>query len=391
MKIGKHSFFLGLFLLSCGAFAGCSDDDEDADESEYIETQEDVDEANFLSIASSLLDGEQITEDSIRYTFSYGEVLDESTPKVRTMGLNAYAEALDWFVYHCVPCDQRDNYKGVMGDITIDLGAYGSLTYRPSQTADLYASIYLNLTEVPDVTRLDLIPSALWPKNQDSDFYVGDIVYDTQGVNGIKDYYICVRACEGGQRGLLLSLSNAWREEPFREKVEEQVSSPFYIHHGTDEDAWQALAQYYYEDEDNFAGWVQDVAETCPEVTFMAEDKYGYSYVIKCLLDYSKDETMRGGTYCDCADATFQTCVKKIGWKQTKHYYKVVKQKLVEIYSHGIELESGIPKFKVEEWQFTGYEWVNVLNTNMDHHSEEFYNSTKQEPQTRFTKIYPLY
>jgi hypothetical protein len=266
----RNAFYLWGLLFSASLLVGCSDDEDDNEEV-YDEVMTDYTASRFDSVANALLQADD-TGDDTKYSMIYGEVLDESTPKVRTIAVNSYAEAFSWFINHCVPSDERENYKDVMGEITIDLDEYGSITYHPSETNDLYASITLNLSVLPDVNQLDIIPSSLWPQNIYSSIKLQSLVYDTKGITLSKDikdaklYYICVREYAGGQPGILLCLNPQWwidldylyegRIYYQKKKSGEEIKwteVPKYI---TSEDTWKAIAQLYYKDADNFKAWL---------------------------------------------------------------------------------------------------------------------------------------
>jgi hypothetical protein len=263
----RNAFYLWGLLFSASLLVGCSDDEDDNEEV-YDEVMTDYTASRFDSVANALLQADD-TGDDTKYSMIYGEVLDESTPKVRTIAVNSYAEAFSWFINHCVPSDERENYKDVMGEITIDLDEYGSITYHPSETNDLYASITLNLSVLPDVNRLDIISSSLWPQNIYSSVALQSLVYDTKGITlsneiqNVKLYYICVREYAGGQPGILLCLNPEWwiDEDKLYDKLfyyrrdgyDYTTNFPKYL---PSEDAWKAIAQLYYENADHFRTWL---------------------------------------------------------------------------------------------------------------------------------------
>jgi hypothetical protein len=373
MCFKNRLLYLLMFCLSCFIYTGCSSDDDPVDEEEMFEEDEDVDELNYLSVASVLLDGEKISEDSLVYTFSYGEVLDSSTPTVRSMGMNSYEEAFDWFVYHCVPVDQRENYTGLMGEITIDMGEYGTITYHPSESADLYASIDIHLKDISNVTRLDIIPMSLWPNNETSDYVLGDVVYDTQGVEGVKEYYLCVSECEGSHKGILLSFSPAW-EDKFIDTWNEQGVS---IHTpvGTTEDAWQALAHYVYGDEVKFKNRIEDVESKFPGVQFT---KTRACNVIMRYPDNAGTLVVFG--YASCKKYNYLN--KKL--KRIK--FRNIWQRCTWM---DYVIDNGIPKYETAQCDYSWYNWATDTRTHTRHYHSETFSVTPKGQTKRFTRIYP--
>jgi hypothetical protein len=272
----KNALYLWGLLASASLLVGCSDDEDDNEEV-YDEVLTDYSASRFDRVANTLLQVDD-TGDDTKYSMIYGEVLDESTPKVRTIAVNSYAEAFSWFINHCVPGDERDNYQDVMGEITIDLDEYGSITYHPSESNDLYASVALNLTVLPDVNRLDIIPSSLWPQNIYSSVALQSLVYDTKGITlsdeiqNVKLYYICVREYTGGHPGILLCLNPQWwinRKLLYEDRIwwyqknksKEEIAWTLIPRYITSKDTWEAIAQLFYKDADNFKAWLNMLSQ----------------------------------------------------------------------------------------------------------------------------------
>ena len=235
----------GLWLMAAvPCTVGCSDDGEGGlpgteggkpEEEEYLGT----DSMNYERVKSNLFVTDTLSPGAVKYTPCSGEVLDNAFPDVYSIGVDSVEEALSFFYTNCVPIGEEGKVVSEDGALVYDLGDYGRLVYREGDGRDEVASIDVRLTGVEDVSRISFIPMSQWPNNAESPFSVGDVVVD----NNKGWWWICVRACEGGKPGILMTFDGGWNDETHRED-----DYKFYTKYTgcASREAWNGLAQFYH-------------------------------------------------------------------------------------------------------------------------------------------------
>lgn len=245
----KKIFLTAIYALSLSVcFYACSDDDEQS-------SSDDEQETGLLSldtlyrdkVVCQLCDVDTLSMGSVTYTPTKGEVLDESTPTIYSIGVDSEAEATSFFYSNCVPVGEEDNVtKGSDGSLTYSFGTCGTVKYTPVNSKSMIGYIDVNISDLDCLTKIEIIPSSLWPNNAYSAFYVGDVVQDNGG-----RWWICVRANEGGQQGILMTWDTSGRDLTQKERSDADKSY-INIKGCADKEAWDALAQFYYDDPNNF-------------------------------------------------------------------------------------------------------------------------------------------
>ena len=231
------SFLVSLLLASALIFSGCSNDDdeksadtksqpdsEQTDETKQTAVFDSVDDAAF-TVLRSLTDLTQYDENAVddtdesgtttysgietlpenwnTLTFSCDEgfVLDETKETVRSLSVNGFGDALEFF-------------SGVIGEnLTEDSltdGTYkwsydglGSLTFKKASGSDdnLYATLDVSLSVMPELTQLRFVPAAIVEQFiTASNKYKGKPYYHAGDVikrNSDDTYWICVRPAGG--------------------------------------------------------------------------------------------------------------------------------------------------------------------------------------------------
>ena len=235
----------GMATVFC--MMGCSDDGEEGlpgteggnpEEEEYLN----ADSMNYERVKSNLFVADTLSPGAVKYTPRNGEVLDNAFPDVYSIGVDSVEEALSFFNTNCVPIGEEDKVASEDGALVYDLGDYGRLVYREGDGRDETASIDVRLSGVDDMSRISFIPMSQWPNNEESPFWVGDVVVDKYKTGSDKWWWICVRACEGGKPGILMTCDGGWtstrREDHYKH---------YYKYTGCASlEAWNALAQFYY-------------------------------------------------------------------------------------------------------------------------------------------------
>jgi|GEM_PF-6945954 len=190
----KTKFKVWSLLLMFAAsmcMLSCSDDDSQEDNnggsSSYEYTEEDLAAYHVLDVTSSI---DNLPENWQSMTFEpvAGVVLDPSTPYVRYIGVDDLAEAADFYsrMTQVDMTDGRTSDTFTSGDIT--------LKYTAVNQSDLYATIDVNVKQMPHLTQIRLVPQSVIGLNAKTyDKYdVGDVIVD-------KDlcYWFCFKKAEG--------------------------------------------------------------------------------------------------------------------------------------------------------------------------------------------------
>jgi hypothetical protein len=175
--------------------AACDDRDVTDTPQVDVETAEQTAFCDYLYALNTLFNG----EDSLYSTPAVGVALEAATPSVYTRGVADEAEARAFFNQCCLRSE--GGTTAADGSVVYDMGAYGSLTYRPEGDGEAVALMDIALPEISTITRLRFIPEALWPNNDESPFQVGDIVRDKK--HGW--YWICVQKLSGGRPALFIT------------------------------------------------------------------------------------------------------------------------------------------------------------------------------------------
>ena len=216
MKFNKISFLL---LLSSILFLACNKDSNLPSEDSELVKNDTVAMMQRLyrrMLVDYLCDTDTLTEGRICYIPRHGEVLDELTPTVRYIGVDSLKEAQRYFRF-CLslpPTEGEERSEEEYYTVCVD---DCSLEFKESNTPDEIARLTIDCPELKDVlTEIVFIPSSLWPSN-DSDkstpFSFGSLWKKREGD---KDwYYICVRECGQGHKGIMLTFDGGWSEDKF--------------------------------------------------------------------------------------------------------------------------------------------------------------------------------
>lgn len=97
-----------------------------------------------------------------------GEALDKSSPTIFTIFTNNGDEAKTVFDKMCLKPERLSTKEN--GDIEYDLGELGSVVYHAENSDTLYASIDINVEDVPSITQVRYVPPF--------DVSVGDVLKD---------------------------------------------------------------------------------------------------------------------------------------------------------------------------------------------------------------------
>jgi len=204
----KDIIFRGLFLWSLAAMIvmSCSgdddvlDDDPTVDPSEEqlsameIETDEDAALFDVLRFLTDIdVSGLKSDWKTKTYEPSYGSVVDESQPFVRYVVVSDADEAYSEYMRLCFFSNNlTNNYE--VGSV--------KLTYTELNQSDVFATIDVNVPQLPHLTQLRLVPSSAIGANYSSSwsgepyYLIGDVVLDDDG-----NYWVCIRAASPGKKG----------------------------------------------------------------------------------------------------------------------------------------------------------------------------------------------
>lgn len=257
MKLTKYIFPLCIVSL---LLAGCSCDSPEENETpeEPCETIELTPEQEWAEIiAERAFFIEETSNGTLTKVCVYGEATNPAFPDVIDLSLGRREEARDYFYRHFVPDPERKNLSGEESDMKYDLGEYGTAIYKEDIGAGMIAQIDVNMKLLPEVKRINILTKEAWPDNASSPFYPGDIVSSMEYFDGKmkKAYWLCVRACEGGQLGILMTLDFGWKSEWYSDhykRFEKYTKCP-------PAEAWDALASFWYYDNQMFRAEYADI------------------------------------------------------------------------------------------------------------------------------------
>lgn len=331
-----------MFLLTIAAWTSCSKDESPDTTPDNAEEVTDTDFMRFAEVASILYDVDFSDTLLSEYPPLYGEVLDATAPTAYSIGLNNADEAKEWFITHCVPLDEQDSIRNALGNgTTLNFGSYGTITYRHEGSSTRYGRIKLDLQNVTAQQTIDLIPMTLWPNNYSSHFYVGNVVYD----HTLKRYFLCVRACEGGQLGLLLNFGELHEFGLGKIEYHDWWKDDFSLPEGASEEAWAGYAQMYWDNEDNFRALIKDIKRKVPDFNL---DHY---QAMSELID--RNDTGKSYRYA---------CGQPWGQRELWLFRKVwnLHQKYIYIGKKELKMENGMPRFRTETFHVADDDWWSI-------------------------------
>ena len=190
----KTKFILPLLLAAAVTFTACSDDNEITKPNQP--TAEEIDQAQTAKLQAiskimrplAGLDALPDNWETAIFTPAEGVVIDEATPEVRyVMALNM--EGAQQYFDDLVPED------GLEGN-TWRNDSVGTLTYTAVGTDKCFATIDVDLKQMPGLKQIRLVPENVIPANSKFSgtpyYHMGDIVMDKD-----NHLWICVRPSGG--------------------------------------------------------------------------------------------------------------------------------------------------------------------------------------------------
>ena len=193
-----------LFAVLCGlslSVTSCTDDDDD-DAGDGEQTAEVIEgdpygktsqpATELLMVMSQLADVDSLPDNWRNATFepTEGEVLDASTPFVRTVAVMDMTEARDLF-----RAFTGENHDETATTLTWKNDNVGTMTFKALNQNNCVATIDMELKQMPHLRQLRLVPTSALGDNKlkyDPYYRIGDVVLDRDG-----RYWICVRAAGG--------------------------------------------------------------------------------------------------------------------------------------------------------------------------------------------------
>ncbi len=214
MKIKFKSILL--CMLAVSAFTACSNDDE-----EPI-----APDNNHEPVVVTAFDGlEYLTRSIVEVdaqgnflSHIYGTPLDAADPTVVSIGVENVEEAKEvfkgWFSSDTYVMDATDYLVAQLKDE--EGKAQGEVTFQAGTGAGVLATVtFSGGASVPGISRIEFIPNSMWPTNDVSPYYPGDICEFPTAYDGNKNY-ICVREATSTAKGIFVYLSHTrgeWGEE----------------------------------------------------------------------------------------------------------------------------------------------------------------------------------
>ena len=179
-----------LMLSSCKDNENLSDNPNTPDE-EVLEKSSERGEA-LLSILSKAVELDSLPDNWYKNDYTVeptvGFVKDESTPYVRYVAVSDADEA--YTIYKSMV---SEDLTGSAKSEQWSMDGIGSLTFNVGNTSDVYATVDVNVNQLPHLTQICFVPASAMGNNSswftgDPFYQFGDIVQDKQG-----SYWICAR------------------------------------------------------------------------------------------------------------------------------------------------------------------------------------------------------
>ena len=179
-----------LMLSSCKDNENLSDNPNTPDE-EMLEKGSERGEA-LLSILSMAAELDSLPDNWYKNDYTVeptvGFVKDESTPYVRYVAVSDADEA--YTIYKSMV---SEDLTGSAKSEQWSMDGIGSLTFNVGNTSDVYATVDVNVNQLPHLTQICFVPASAMGDNSswftgDPFYQFGDIVQDKQG-----SYWICAR------------------------------------------------------------------------------------------------------------------------------------------------------------------------------------------------------
>lgn len=367
MKLKIYNILI--LILAAGLFSCAKNDPE-------VSGEEDKNEesipAAFLQYAEVLVKLYGISADDDQANYSAtplsGLPLDATSPDTYTIGVGSFEEACLWVVTYCIPEDEKENFLNEPGrEFRVDFGEFGYVEWKPEKSVSTHARVEVMFPEMGVVHSFDIIPKDMLPENDNSIFYRGNIVQDTTD----RQYYIVVRACEGDY-GLMLSFAGKWNNDEYNYKsYHDWWKDDFKLPVGPSEAAWNAYAQMYWENRDNFVALMEDIKKEvvgieffgAPAVfTLMGNSNDSYRYAVG--EPWGKRHTW---------------WARKV-WKLTQRYVYVGKGELSQP-NHWT-----LPSFRMENYNDVDHAYWSYPDFYPGVHEERFLNSKYYSE--RFVLVY---
>lgn len=160
------------------------------------------------------------------YTPTYGKVLNEANPFVRSVKTNEQKFAYEQF--ELMVADKNlitpttDGYSVVFKYPSkiaqlANREEFGKLTYHQGDGSTRIAYVDVDIPSIPNLQRIDFVPSELWGdnsivKNDTTAFKYGELVYFNGKEDRGEGYWLCVREYNGGQQdGILVHLNEGFK------------------------------------------------------------------------------------------------------------------------------------------------------------------------------------
>lgn len=187
---------LALALVGSLMFSSCKDNENVIDnpenpEEEFMEKSSDRGEA-LLSFLSATAELDTLPDNWYKNNYTVeptvGFVKDEANPYVRYIAVTNAKEANEAF--------KRMTAANITDEVKSDnwyMDGIGSLKFTLGNQPDLFATVDVNVRQMPHLTKLCFVPASVIGNNGSFDgfpyYQIGDIVYDEKE----KTYWICAR------------------------------------------------------------------------------------------------------------------------------------------------------------------------------------------------------
>lgn len=221
----KVLYFLFFFLLCPLSlmFTSCGSDDEndkiedpseenhwglsDAEWQNWLQQEADLaDSMNIVHVIKQLCNVEEDVLGNMKYTPKLGEVLNLATPNVYSVA-DSTAENAEQRFWNLLPPDLEDSLKTYNQGQLSYTTKYGTISYERGDGLNCFGAINIEIPELSEMKRLEIIPTNLWPSNDSSSPFSAGSVWRNKH-NGYR--FICVRPKCWGSKGILVTYDGGW-------------------------------------------------------------------------------------------------------------------------------------------------------------------------------------
>lgn len=262
MKKMLFKYALAMLTLSISV-CSCSDDNEpkipgnDASDGSSVNEEAIMDSLSYQTLLTNLCTIDTLEDGSLKYTLINGKMLYPQDPETYYIGVDSTEEAENYVKATIIPAGSSAE-ETLLGFKFNLLDA--SLDFQRIDSDFELASLDIDIKELPEIKNIKFVNKEMWPDNDDtnkSSPFSGYSVWKKTFGNETR-YYLCVRPCGYGSKGILLTVDGGWWVDPFRKYTHWQGEFDLYAGCATAE-AWNAVRCMQIEQRNKMLSIIQNL------------------------------------------------------------------------------------------------------------------------------------